>query len=69
MLERHSHLKGLDITPRIAYWQRLGPEAILREAMLIVEDVHRERGEPIDAGVRKDIERFGMIADLAPNDR
>ena len=60
-VERFGKLADMDRSFDIAYWQRQGPDAIFAEAWKMVVEAYQLKNEPIDARLRRDIERFGKL--------
>ncbi len=59
VMERYGRLPEMDRSFDIAYWQRLGPAAILEAAWQMVVDVHsRHPGGDDELRVRRTVEAF-----------
>ncbi|MBI1319335.1 MAG: hypothetical protein GC168_10385 [Candidatus Hydrogenedens sp.] len=59
--ERYGKIADMDRSFDIAYWQQQGPEAIFAAAWNMVVEAYQLKNEPIDARLRRDIERFGKL--------
>ena len=63
VMEKYGRLKDMDRSFDIAYWQRLGPEAIFEAAWQMVVDAEKLRGlNPDELRLRKDVERYSRRA-------
>jgi hypothetical protein len=68
VMEKYGRLKDMDRSFDIAYWQRLGPEAIFEAAWQMVVDAEKMRGRnPDELRLRKDVERYSMRATCERN--
>lgn len=61
-VERYGPISKMDRSFDIAYWQRLGPAAILTEAWRMVVEAHAQKGrDPSELRLRRTVEAFGKI--------
>jgi hypothetical protein len=59
VMERYGRLPEMDRSFDIAYWQRLGPAAILEAAWQMVVDAHSHRpGGSDELRIRRTVETF-----------
>jgi hypothetical protein len=59
VMERYGRLKDMDRSFDIAYWQKLGPEAIFEAAWQMVVDVYSRRpGGSDELRLRRTVENF-----------
>ena len=58
-MERYGRLHETGRSFNIAYWQRLGPEAIFEAAWQMVVDAHSSH--PDDLRLRRSVEKFQRI--------
>lgn len=60
-MERYGKISEMDRAFDVAYWQRQGAAAIFSEAWKMTIEAYQLKNEPIDARLRRDIERFGKL--------
>jgi hypothetical protein len=61
-MERYGRLPDMDRSLDVAYWQRLGPAAILEAAWQMAVDAHTfPPGGPVDLRLRKTVENFQRV--------
>lgn len=59
VMEKYGRLKDMDRSFDIAYWQRLGPEAIFEAAWQMVVDAEKFRARnPDELRLRRSVENF-----------
>jgi hypothetical protein len=57
-VERYGRLKDMDRSFDIAYWQRLGPEAIFEAAWQLVVEAHARGGDESELELQRTVESF-----------
>lgn len=59
IMERYGRIEEMDRSFDIAYWQRLGPDAIFEAAWQMVVDAHKRlRGGTDELRLRRTVESF-----------
>jgi len=62
VMERMGKISEMDRSLDIAYWQRLGPQAILEAAWKMVEEAHQFQGkDPSELRLCRTVEKFGKL--------